>query len=217
MIGMTGLPIRKNQHAWAQLTNDTRDLDPVAKGVLDTPIRNIERSAPTDFQDARRLASLTCPVFNAAARAHLAPREVEDGSAVSALRHLEQRAAAGLLDVVAMRGNGQDVAVWRVRHKKLHPQRHRYAVAQRNDRRKPILRRVQQAIELHDTLGVFVGLGAVRQVWIAGCVRYAAAPQSIVTDEESALAHARRRHIEDAGIVVLVHIVEYDVELLFAL
>src|ERR1035438_10394762 len=113
MIGMTGLPIRKNQHAWAQLTNDTRDLDPVAKGVLDTPIRNIERSAPTDFEDTRCLVGLTRPVLNAAARAHLALREVEDGSAVSALRHLEQRAAASLLDVVAMRGNGQDVAVWR--------------------------------------------------------------------------------------------------------
>src|ERR1019366_1266122 len=116
---MTRLPIGKNKHARAQLTNDTRDLDPVAKGVLDAAVRNIERSPPTDFQDARRLVGLTRPVFNAAAGAHLALREVEDGSAVSALCHLEQRAAAGLLDVVAMGGDGQDVALWRVRHKEL--------------------------------------------------------------------------------------------------
>src|ERR1017187_4321778 len=217
MIGMTGLPIRKNQHAWAQLTNDTRDLDPVAKGVLDTPIRNIERSAPTDFEDTRCLVGLTRPVLNAAARAHLALREVEDGSAVSALRHLEQRAAASLLDVVAMCGDGHDVALWRVRHKGLKPHRHGDAVAQRNDRREPILRRVKQAVELHDTLGVFVRLLAVRQIRIASGVRYPAAPQSIVGNEEPALAHARRRHVEHAGIVMLIHVVEYDVEFLLAL
>src|SRR5664279_135690 len=107
---MTRLPVGKNQHARAQLTNDARDLDPIAKGVLDPAVGNIERSPPTDFQDARCLIGLTRPVVNAAAGAHLALREIEDGSAVSALRHLEQRAAAGLLDVVAMGGNGQDVA-----------------------------------------------------------------------------------------------------------
>src|ERR1019366_5674202 len=106
---MPRLPIGKNQHARAQLTNGARDLNPIAKGVLDTAVRNIERSPPTDFQDARRLVGLTRPVFNAAARAHLALREVKDGSAVAALRHLEQRAAASLFDVVAMGGDGQDV------------------------------------------------------------------------------------------------------------
>src|ERR1017187_3145739 len=80
---MARLPIRKNQHARAQLTNDARDLDPVAKGVLDATIRDVESPPPTDFQDARCLVGLTRPVVNAAARAHFALREVEDGGAAS--------------------------------------------------------------------------------------------------------------------------------------
>src|ERR1019366_4902039 len=103
---MARLPIGKNKHARAQLTNDTGDLEPVAKGVLDPAIGNVESPPPTDFEDARRLVGLARPVFNASASAHLALREVKDGGAVSALSHLEQRAAAGLLDVVAMGASG---------------------------------------------------------------------------------------------------------------
>src|SRR5664280_3093692 len=139
---MARLPIRKNEHARAQLTNDTRHLESIAEGVLDAAVGNVESLPPAHFQDAPSLVSLTRPVLDAAACAHLALREVKDCGAVSALRHLEQRAAAGLLDVVAMRGDSEDVAVWRVRHKGLKPHRHGDAVAQRNARREPILRRV---------------------------------------------------------------------------
>src|ERR1019366_1208040 len=98
---MARLPIGKNEDARAQLTNDTRDLDPVAEGVLDTPVGNIEGLPPAYFQDARSLVSLTRAVLYGAASAHLALREVEDGSAVSALRHLEQCSSARLFDIVA--------------------------------------------------------------------------------------------------------------------
>src|ERR1035437_871568 len=102
---MARLPIRKNQHARAQLTNDARNLEPVGEGVLDTPVGNVESLPPAHFQDARSLVSLTRPVFNAAARAHLALGQVKDSGAVPALRHLEQRAAASLFNVVAMCGD----------------------------------------------------------------------------------------------------------------
>src|ERR1039458_3126401 len=88
---MPRLPIGKNQHARAQLTNDACDLNPIAKDVLDAAVGNVERSPPTDFQDARSLVGLARPVFNAAARAHLALREVEDSSAVPVLRHLDRK------------------------------------------------------------------------------------------------------------------------------
>jgi len=39
----------------------------------------------------------------------------------------------------------------------------------------------------------------------------------IVGDEQPAWAHARCCHVEDAGVVVLIHVAEEDVELLFAL
>src|SRR5208337_3959542 len=116
VVGMSRLPIGKNQHARAQFANDARDLDAIFEGVLDAAVGNVERVPPTDFEDARRLLGLAGALLDGAARAHLALREVENGSAAPALSHLEQRAAAGLLDVVAVGGNGKDVAVCGLGH-----------------------------------------------------------------------------------------------------
>jgi 5,10-methylenetetrahydrofolate reductase len=44
-----------------------------------------------------------------AACAHLSLCEVQDSGAASLLRHLEQSAAAGLLNVVAMRGDSKNI------------------------------------------------------------------------------------------------------------
>src|SRR6185312_8520634 len=55
-------------------------------------------------------------VVGGAARAHLAAGEVEDGGAMPLLHRFEKRAAAGLLDVVAVRGDGEYVhhrLIWR--------------------------------------------------------------------------------------------------------
>src|SRR5271166_4064170 len=113
---MASLPVRKNQHARAQLANDARDLGAILEGVLDAAVRNVERTPPTDFEDARRLVRFARAIFDGAARAHFALREVEDGGAASALGHLQQRAAAGLLDVVAVGGNGENVDLRGLRH-----------------------------------------------------------------------------------------------------
>ena len=55
---------------------------------------------------ASRLARTIC---GTAARAHFALRQIEDAGAMASLRHLEQRAAAGLLHIVAVRGDGQNI------------------------------------------------------------------------------------------------------------
>src|SRR5271157_1390202 len=80
---MARLPVRKNQHARAHFANDARDLGAILEGVLDAPVRNVERAPPTDFEDARRLVRFARAIFDRAARAHLALREVENGGAAS--------------------------------------------------------------------------------------------------------------------------------------
>src|SRR5947209_16590723 len=62
-----------------------------------------------DLKDAGGVVCFGFTLLHGAAGAEFAAGEVEDGGAVSELRVLEERAAAGLLDVVAMRGDGEDV------------------------------------------------------------------------------------------------------------
>src|SRR5271165_677125 len=100
---------------------------------------------------------------------------------------------------------------------KLHSHRHSDSVAQRNDGCVPVPGVVEQAIQLNDAFGVAVRLGTFRELGIAGCIGYIAVPKRVIGDEEPALAHASRGHLEDTRIIVLVHVVEEDVELLFAL
>ncbi len=109
MIRMPPLPVRQNDHPRPRLPNHGGDLQPVLVGVLHAAVGNIERPPPTHAQNPGRVVGLARAIFRRAARPHLAPRQVEDARALSALRSLQQRTAAGLLHVVAVRGNGQDV------------------------------------------------------------------------------------------------------------
>ena len=82
---------------------------PVLEGVLHPAIGNIERPAPSNAQNLARVFGFTRAVFHGAARSHLTAREIEDGGGAAHLRHLQQRAAAGLLHIVAVRGDGKNV------------------------------------------------------------------------------------------------------------
>ena len=93
------------------MANDTRDFQPVVVGVLDPAVGNIERLPPAGFENARRFVGFARAIFDGAARAHLALRQVEDGGAVSALGHLQQRAATGLLHIITMGGDGKNVGL----------------------------------------------------------------------------------------------------------
>src|SRR5439155_15725890 len=77
--------------------------------VLDAAIGDIERVPPGDTQDFGGFGSFPGAVFSCAARSHFTLGQVENACAMSALRHFEQRAAAGLFDVVAVGSNGEDV------------------------------------------------------------------------------------------------------------
>ena len=111
MVRMAGLPVRQNQDSRPQLANDARDFQPVVVGVLDPAVRNIQRLPPAGFEDASRLVRFARAIFDRTARAHLALSEIENRSAVAALGHLQQRAAAGLLHVVAMGSDGKNISL----------------------------------------------------------------------------------------------------------
>ena len=106
---MARLPIGQDQYARTKLANHARDLQLVLVGVLDASVGNVEGLPPSGFEDAGCIIGFACAIVDGAARAHLALRQVEDGGAISAFGHLQERAAASLLNVVAVRSDGQDV------------------------------------------------------------------------------------------------------------
>src|SRR5580700_7113570 len=103
---MAPLPVWQNNHSWSRLANHVCDPQPVLPGVLDAPVRNVEGPAPARAQNLRRIGCLARPIVGGPARPHLALRQVEDAGALPALRSFQQSAAASLLHVVAMRGDG---------------------------------------------------------------------------------------------------------------
>src|SRR5208337_4427090 len=114
MIGMAALPVGKNDYARALLANDAGDLDAVGVGVLDAAIGNVEGFAPCDLQNTRCFGGFGGAALGGAARSQFALREVENAGARALTRHLQQRAATGLLHVVAMGGDGEHVEGGRV-------------------------------------------------------------------------------------------------------
>ena len=109
MVRMPPLPVGQNDHPRPRLPNHASDFQSVLPSVLDPTVRDVERSPPDHAQNLRGIVGLAGAVFGRAARAHLALRQVENARALPALRGFQQRPAAGLLDIVAVRGNGQDV------------------------------------------------------------------------------------------------------------
>ena len=80
-------------------------------------IRQIEILSGGETQDLRRAARLGRSRRGRPACAHLTLREIDDSRAISLACCLDQRAATRELDVVAMRGDGEEInirhCVWR--------------------------------------------------------------------------------------------------------
>src|SRR5439155_22651652 len=106
---MASFPVGKYHYSRFLLADDAGNFQAIFPGVFDAGVGNIERLAPGNTQNFCRFFGFAGAVLDCAARAHLALGEIENAGAVAALRHLEQRAAASLLYVVAMRGDGEDV------------------------------------------------------------------------------------------------------------
>src|ERR1700722_16641780 len=109
MIRMPPFPVGQYYDPGPSFANDRGYLQAVLVSIFDTPIGNIERSPPTCFQNLRRIGSFAGAVVGAAPRPHLTLGQVEDSRALAMLRPFQQRAATGLLHVVAVRRDRQDV------------------------------------------------------------------------------------------------------------
>jgi len=109
MIGVAPFPVRQNHYARPLRPDDSRNFQAIFKGVFDAPIGDIERLAPRDFQNAGGVGCFTGTVFGSAPCSHFTAGQIEYPSAITALRHFEQRATAGLLDVITMGGDGEHI------------------------------------------------------------------------------------------------------------
>ena len=77
--------------------------------VDDAGVGKPERFAHGDAEHLRRALRFRGAQLGRSARAHLALREIENARAMPGARRLGERAAAGELDVVAMRGDGEKI------------------------------------------------------------------------------------------------------------
>ncbi len=89
VIGVTALPVRKDDDAGTQATEDCGDLEAVLVGVLDVAIRQVERLAVGNVEDAGCGCSFRGTVGGSAACAGLALRQIEDTGAPAASVHGE--------------------------------------------------------------------------------------------------------------------------------
>src|SRR6266849_3332436 len=109
---MATLPIGKDQNSGTLLANHACDLQPVFPGVLHASVRNIQRIAEACLQDTGSIRSFASAIVRAASGAHFAVGKIKDSGEKTALSHFEQRAAAGLLHVITMSGQSEDVQRW---------------------------------------------------------------------------------------------------------
>jgi hypothetical protein len=123
VIRVPRLPVGQNDHPRPQPAQHGDDLQPVLPGIFDAAVGQIERLAPADLEDAGGGRRLLCPLPGRAPRAGLAAGQVEDPGLEAEGAHLQQGAAAGLLHIIAMGGDGQDVDEARLlRHPARSPQ-----------------------------------------------------------------------------------------------
>src|SRR6478672_11569293 len=106
---MTSLPIGKNHHPRPGPPNNLCNFEPIFPGVFDASVRNIKRLAPGDLQDLCCFQGFSFAIRSAPTRAHLAAGQIQNARAMAEFRHLEKGSAAGLFNIVAMRGDREDI------------------------------------------------------------------------------------------------------------
>src|SRR5947209_20419109 len=104
---MAPFPVGQNHDAGPSLANHLRDFKTILPRVIDPSIRDVERLPPLHAHNVRGVFRLAGAVFRAAPGAHLALSEIENSGSLSALHRFQQRTAARLLYIIAMRGNGE--------------------------------------------------------------------------------------------------------------
>src|SRR5271170_7103920 len=106
---MAALPIREDDDARTKAAEHRGDLEAIGQSVLDVAVGQIEGFAVGDVEDAGGCVRFGFPVGSGAAGAGLTLGQVEDASVPAAGMHGKERATAGLFNVVAVSGDGEDV------------------------------------------------------------------------------------------------------------
>ena len=109
MIGMATLPEGKNHHPRPQAAQDGGDLQPIFERVPDIAVRQVQRFAVRDLKYAGGFLRLRGTLRSGAAGATLALGQVEDAGAPAQRLLHQQRAATGLLHIVAVGRYGQHI------------------------------------------------------------------------------------------------------------
>ena len=109
VVGVAALPVRKDDDAWPKTSEDSGDLQTVGLGVFDIAVRKVERLAMRNVENACGCLGFGASFVRGTPGAGLALGEVEDAGAPPAGVHGKQRAAAGLLDVVTVCGDSENV------------------------------------------------------------------------------------------------------------
>lgn len=109
MVRMAPLPIRQDNHSWPQTAEGLDDLEPVRLRVFDVAVGKIKRLAMGDPEDTGGLLGLGAALLGGAPGPGLPLGKVEDACLPSSRLHGKQRPAAGLFDVVTMRGDSENI------------------------------------------------------------------------------------------------------------
>ena len=116
VIRMARFPIGKNDGPRLQSSDLDRELLTVLDPVDRAWCRGNRILLRWDsFRIAAAASASSMRVSGVAAAAHLAGREIDDARPISRFGHAEQSAAAGLLHIVRMRRDGQQIYHWRSR------------------------------------------------------------------------------------------------------
>src|SRR5712692_2987993 len=109
VVGMASFPIGEDDGFGAELADSQRKAELVLASGLNVRIGDAQRLAVAYAEQLCSLGGFPGAGFRSAARAHLTRRQIQDAGLVAALRHLEERAAAGQLDVVRVGGDSEQV------------------------------------------------------------------------------------------------------------
>lgn len=109
VVGVAALPVGEDDDARAKTAKDGGELEAIIEGVLDVAVGKVEGFAVSDVEDAGGGVGFGFAISSGATGAGFSLGEVEDSGAPAAGVHCEESASAGLLDVVAVGGYGEDV------------------------------------------------------------------------------------------------------------
>ncbi len=109
MIGMPRFPIRQDHDARPQVANLNSQAHAHADGIFQTRIGKTQIAAPGQTHRAGGGVRFLQTNLGRSAAAHVAGRKIQHAGAIALLGHADQRAAAGLLHIIGVSGDGENI------------------------------------------------------------------------------------------------------------